>query len=110
MSLKVTRQGEVETSQTTLAQLQRACERTFKAYMKACRDGRVLLAAVTDLPLSDAAQTALLLQRRKEADAHTAYTGARTKLWKFLTSKPAPPREGPASEPLEPDPSSNLSA
>jgi hypothetical protein len=51
---------EVETSQRTLAQLQRACERSFKAYIKGCREGHLLLAAVRDLPLSAAAQAAML--------------------------------------------------
>jgi hypothetical protein len=78
--------------------------------MKARREGYALLAAVTDLPLCESAQAEILAQRRREVDAHTAYTEARTKLWKFLTAKPALPTKGSESEPLDPDASSKLSA
>lgn len=82
-----------------LAQLRKSCERAFKAYMKACREGYAALAA-TEVPLSEASQRQMLAQRRREVDTHTAYTGARTKLWRFLTADTLSATE---SEPLDTD-------
>ena len=101
----------MDTSRTaTLVQLRKAYERSFRDYMKACRGGYALLAAVTDLPLSEITQRQMLAQRRKEVDAHTAYTGTRTKLWKFLTANSPRQTEKSESESLDADAGSSLGA
>ncbi len=68
-----------------LKQLQRACDRTLRDYMKVCRGGQALLRAIDHIPIPEAQRQRILANRRKEVDAHTAYTSARTKLWKLVT-------------------------
>lgn len=72
-----------------LDRLQRACERALKDYMRACREGGKLLAAIETLPISEAALGEIVAHRHEEMHAHTAYTSARTKLWKYLTAATA---------------------
>ena len=92
-----------------LAQLQRACERTLKDYLRACREGYGLLSAIEASPISEEQRAHILAQRRREIDAHTAYTMARTKLWSFLT-RPTEVEEPETPEPngVDVDPESTL--
>jgi hypothetical protein len=96
--LRDRRLGAVMISDLTLDQLRKACERALKRYLRVCLEGHLVLMKSGDLPISETQQNEVFFHRRKEIDAHSAYTNARTKLWRYLTHSPSTTLDETGSE------------
>jgi hypothetical protein len=71
-------------TQATHKQLENEYATALQEYLKLVQDGCALLSKFREMPVSKNEREEIFEHRRKEAWAHTAYTRARTKLWKFL--------------------------
>lgn len=71
----------------TLTLLQSNCLKAGLEYVRLTRESCALLVQFKEAPIPESIRNEVFSHRRRELDAHAAYSRARSLLWDFLTSR-----------------------
>jgi hypothetical protein len=69
----------------TRRQLQKECSRALQAYIQIIQEGCDLLGQIKERLIPEDKREAIFSHRKQELWAYAAYTGARRRLWRFLS-------------------------